>query len=497
MGAWLPALVIASSAIPGLVIFALPESSHRARSTLNIAGSTIKLVLIAFMLVGVARKETFELRFPLLPGLDFVLQANALAMLFVTLSAGLWLVTTVYAIAYLEDEPNRSRFFGFFSLCVSATAGIALAGNLVTFLIFYETLTLVTYPLVVHEGDRASLAAGRRYLAFTLSGGAILLLATVWLQTVAGPFGFTEGGAIALESVGERELVVIFALLIIGLGVKTALVPLHSWLPAAMVAPAPVSALLHAVAVVKAGAFGIIRVVYEVYGIERSADLGLTMPLALLASITIIYGSLRALAQTELKKRLAYSTVSQLSYIVLGAGILGPLSTLGGIVHLVHQGVMKITLFFCAGIYAKTLGIKALRDLDGVGCRMPLTTIAFTVAALGMIGLPPMAGYISKWYLGVGAVQAGQPWVIGVLVASTLLNAAYFLPPVYAAWFCRQETPWRELMVDDGKGHETAWWLLVPTLITAALTIVFGLLASAPFSPLTWTEIIVRREYGG
>jgi multicomponent Na+:H+ antiporter subunit D len=496
-GGWLPALVVASSAVPGLVVFALPESSLRIRSTLNITGSLVKLALVGIMLDRVARKEPIELRFPLLPGFDFVLEANALAMLFVTLSAALWLVTTVYAIAYLEDRPNRSRFFGFFSLCVSATAGIALAGNLVTFLVFYETLTLVTYPLVVHEGDPESLRAGRRYLAFTLTGGAVLLLAIVWLHTVAGAFDFTEGGATALAGVGERDLIVLFVLFMAALGVKTALVPLHSWLPHAMVAPAPVSALLHAVAVVKAGAFGILRVVYEVYGIERSRDLGLTMPLSVVASITIIYGSLRALAQTDLKKRLAYSTVSQLSYIVLGAALLGPVATVGGIVHLIHQGITKITLFFCAGIFSKTIGVRAIRDLDGIGRRMPLTTTAFTVAALGMIGLPPMAGFVTKWYLGSGAVQTGQPWVIGVLGISTVLNAAYFLPLVHAAWFRKRETPWNERLLGTGHEGETASWLLIPTLITAASTLVFGVLAAAPFSPLTWAELIVRREYGG
>jgi multicomponent Na+:H+ antiporter subunit D len=494
LGGWLPALVIASSAIPGLVIFALPEASSRIRSILNLAGATLKLVLIAVMLFGVARREVFELRLPLIPGFDFVLEADALAMLFVTLSAALWLVTTVYAIAYLEDRPNRSRFFGFFSLCVSATAGIAFAGNLITFVIFYETLTLVTYPLVVHEGDRASIEAGHRYLAFTLTGGAILLLATVWLHTVFGSFGFTEGGAPALPSGGRSELVAIFWLFMVGLGVKTAVVPLHSWLPAAMVAPAPVSALLHAVAVVKAGAFGMVRLIYEVYGIRLVGALGMSTPLALVASITILYGSFRALAQTELKKLLAYSTVSQLSYIVLGIALAGPAATLGGLVHLVHQGVMKITLFFCAGIFAKTVGARRLDELAGIGGRMPLTTVAFTIAALGMVGLPPMAGFVSKWYLGVGAVGAGQPWAIGVLAASTLLNAAYFLPLLYSAWFRQRASPWPERL--SARGHETALGLLWPTLTTAALTVVFGLLAAAPLSPLTWAEIIVLREYG-
>jgi multicomponent Na+:H+ antiporter subunit D len=290
------------------------------------------------------------------------------------------------------------------------------------------------------------------------------------------------------------ELIGIFALLLLGLGVKAAIVPLHGWLPQSMVAPAPVSALLHAVAVVKAGAFGIVRVVYDVYGVEFAAELGLLTVLAALASITIVYGSLQALKQDGLKKRLAYSTVSQVSYIALGASILGPVATVGGLVHLVHQGIMKITLFFCAGNYAETLGIYNISRMNGVGRRMPLTTLAFTVGALGMIGFPPIAGFVSKWYIGLGAVDAGQPWVLLILAASTLLNAAYFLPILYRAWFLPAPAEWPK---DPylGKRFETIGALLWPPVVTALLCVVAGLLAEAPFSPLEWARLIARREY--
>jgi formate hydrogenlyase subunit 3/multisubunit Na+/H+ antiporter MnhD subunit len=283
---------------------------------------------------------------------------------------------------------------------VTASTGIALAGNLITFFIFFEFLTLVTYPLVVHRGTEDSLRAGRTYLWYTISGGTVLFLGVVWVNVLVGPVDFGDTGALAAlgsEHRGTRQ--VIFAILIAGLGVKAALVPLHGWLPVAMVAPAPVSALLHAVAVVKAGAFGIVRVVYDVYGVVFADSLGVLLPLAILASITIIYGSLRALVQDDLKKRLAYSTVSQLSYITLGVATLGTLATTGSLVHLIHQGVMKITLFFCAGAIAETLGLHRVSELNGIGRRMPLTMAAFTVAAYGMIGLPPLAGFVSKWYL--------------------------------------------------------------------------------------------------
>jgi multicomponent Na+:H+ antiporter subunit D len=286
---------------------------------------------------------------------------------------------------------------------------------------------------------------------------------------------------------------VVFLLLVAGLGVKAALVPLHGWLPQAMVAPAPVSALLHAVAVVKAGAFGIVRVVYDLFGVEFAAELGVTRPLAVLASVTIIWGSLRALYQDDLKRRLAFSTVSQVSYIALGVAVAGPLATIGGIVHIVHQGLMKITLFFCAGNLAETLGIHKISEMDGVGRRMPLSMAAFSIAALGMIGVPPMVGFVSKWYLGLGAMNAGEHWVLAVLAASSLLNAAYFLPILYRAWFLPTRGSWPAER-DFGR-RETDLWLLVPPLLTGGLALLAGLFASLDYSPLEWARLVAAQEF--
>ena len=492
---WLPLVVLASSLLPGLLIFALPEHRHRTRSVLNLAGAVLKIAVVLWMLWGVYNHQLYEVKLALLPGLDMAFRVGPLALFFIVLSSGLWLVTTVYAIGYLEGSPNRSRFFGFFSLCVTSTVGLAMAGNLFTFLLFYEMLTLATYPLVVHRGNEAARRAGRSYLAYTVSGGALLLAGTVWLYSLTGTLEFVPQGFVSgLDGSHHPALVVIFVLLVAGLGVKAALVPLHGWLPKAMVAPAPVSALLHAVAVVKAGAFGIVRVVYEVYGVEFSSQLGVAYPLAVLAAVTIIYGSLRALYQDDLKRRLAYSTVSQVSYIALGVAIVGPIATIGGLVHLVHQGVMKITLFFCAGNLSETLGIHRVSEMNGVGRRMPWTMAAFTVGAFGMIGLPPFAGFISKWYLSLGALEAGQDWVILLLVASSLLNAAYFLPILYAAWFREPDRPWPHER-DFGR-WETAWSLLLPPLVTAAFTIATGLFAAAPVTPLEWAKLISVQEFG-
>ena len=496
LSTWLPLLILFSSLIPGLLIFFQQEESYRLRTALNLFGAVAKLLLVGILVWGVFHEQVYETRWTLAPGLDFVLHADALSVLFVSLSTILWLVTTIYAIGYLENTPHRSRFFGFFSLCVTATVGLALAGNLFTFVIFYEFLTLATYPLIAHKGSPEALRGARIYLGYTLTGGVLLLIGAIWLQSLTGPVDFVQGGILGdFPDLDPSTLQWIFLLLIMGLGVKAAIVPLHGWLPRAMVAPAPVSALLHAVAVVKAGAFGIVRVVYDVYGVEFAAQLGVLSILGVAAAVTILYGSFKALSQDNLKKRLAYSTVSQVSYIALGTAILGPLATIGGVVHLVHQGVMKITLFFAAGNYAETLGIHRVSEMDGVGRRMPGTTLAFTIGALGMIGIPPVAGFVSKWYLGLGSVEAGAAlWVLPVLIASSLLNAAYFLPILYRAWFKPAVSGWPSEQARTGR-LELPGSLLWPPVVTAALSLMVGLFAAAPYSPLEWAQLIALREY--
>ncbi len=488
----LPLVVVLVSLLAGLAIALLGEERQRLRTVLNLGAALVKLGLVVWIAVLVMGGTVPEFRFPLVPGFDLVLRADSLSVLFASLSAALWLVTTVYAIAYLEDSANRARFFGFFSICVTATMGIAMAGNLLTFFVFYELLTLATWPLVVHTGSHAALHAGRTYLRFTLGGSALFLIGLIWLYNLAGPQDFIAGGSLGLLDLGARpSMQAIFVLIAIGMGVKAAIVPLHAWLPAAMVAPAPVSALLHAVAVVKAGAFGLVRLVEDVYGSSLTGELGLGLALAIAASITIVYGSLLALRQGDLKKRLAYSTVSQVSYIALGIAIGGSLATVGGMVHLVHQGVMKITMFFCAGTFAVLLGVTRIDQLDGVGRRLPWSAAAFSVAALGMIGLPPMAGFVSKWYLGAGAVAMGQPWVVAVLVASTLLNAAYFLPIIARMWLLPAPQRW------PGGSTPSRWvvyGLVLPAVATAFLTVAFGVLAGSTYSPLDWAIAIVR-EY--
>jgi multicomponent Na+:H+ antiporter subunit D len=494
-GAALPLLLLASSLLPAIVIFMLPEDATTLRRSINLVGAVLKVALVAVLVIGVFAGEQYEWRAAFLPGIDLVLRVDAIPLLFIFLSALLWLTTTIYAVGYLEQYPHRSRFFGFFSLCVTATVGIALAGNLVTFLLFYELLTVTTYPLIVHRGHDDARAGGRAYLLYTVAGGAVLLVGIAWLHSLAGPIEFGDTDAmVALAATHPVEVTAIFGVLIAGLGVKAALVPVHGWLPQAMVAAAPVSALLHAVAVVKAGAYGIVRVVYDLYGLPLADDLGVLLPLSVVAAVTIIYGSLRALVQDDLKRRLAYSTVSQLSYIVLGICVVGVISTTGGLVHLVHQGIMKVTLFYCAGNLYRAIGVRRVSDMDGVGRRLPLTMVAFTIAGIGMVGIPPTAGFVSKWYLGLGAVTADQTWVLGVLVVSSLLNAAYFLPPIARAWFRAPDPAWADEPPRQGR-LEVDTWLLTPPLATGASVLILGLLAGAPLSPLSWADFIAREIF--
>lgn len=493
---WLPALVLLTSLVPAVVILLLPEDRERTRTALNLAGALAKVALVAALTPPVLAGRRPELRLPFLPGTDLVLRVELFSLFFLGLSAFLWLVTTVYAVGYLRrGGRHRSRFFGFFSLCVVATSAVALSGNLVTFVIAYELLTLATYPLVAHDQTAAAVRGARVYLTYTLAGGVPLLLGAVWLTSLVGPVEFADRGSAAVADLAARDpgtARAVFVLLVAGLAVKAALVPVHGWLPQAMVAPAPVSALLHAVAVVKAGVFGIVLVVDTVYGVEVARDLGVLRPLTVLACVTILWGSVRALAQDGLKARLAYSTVSQVAYVTLGVSLVSAAGMTGGVVHIVHQGLMKITLFFCAGLLAHTLGLTRVSELAGVGRRMPLTCAAFTVGALGMIGIPPVAGFVSKWYLGVGALEAGEPWVLAVLVASSLLNAAYFLPVVARMWWGR---PAPGVAFPRPRGAEAPWAMVVPALVTAGGSIAVAVLAGLPFSPLQIARTVVEEGW--
>ncbi len=488
---WIPLLIPLISLAAAVSALFIKEKNSSFRTALTITSAIVKLFLIAWVMVGVRHGEVYEFKFPVYFEFEIILHLDPLSLLFVALSSVLWFIATIYSIEYLKQTENQNRFFGFFNLCVCSTTFIAVAGNLFTFFIFYELLTVATYPLVVHRQTKEALSAGRVYLSYTILGGSLILFAMVWLTTIVGSTDFIERGILSNVSASfHPQLIAIFLLFLVGFGIKTALVPLHGWLPLAMVAPAPVSALLHAVAVVKAGAFGLVRVIYDVYGIEFCRSLGLLNVVLAMASFTIIYGSLRALAQDDLKRRLAYSTVSQVSYIILGVATASVTASIGGLTHLVYQGVMKITLFFCAGAFDHECGIKKISQMNGLGHKMPWSAAAFTVGAFGMIGIPPMAGFISKWYLSLGALEANQPWIVAVLMLSSLLNAMYFLPIIYRMWFAG------DLLEAVNTQKRTPALLTLPPVVTAVLTILMGILPMTTLSPLKWTIFIALREYG-
>ncbi len=446
-------------------------------------------IVAALVMFGVLVSMLVEVRaggvpatqgLPLAPGFDLELRADAFGLLFALVASGLWLLTSIYNVAYMraEREGNETGYYASFALCVFAAVGVALAANLITFFVFYEILTIATYPLVVHKRTDEAVAAGRKYLVYTLGAGQLLLAGVVAVAFLAPGADFRPGGFLA-GTASDFTLGLLLLLFVAGCGVKAALMPLHAWLPAAMVAPTPVSALLHAVAVVKAGTFGCVRIVGWVFGVDLMRHLGADVVLASAAGITILVASVRALGEDNLKRRLAYSTVSQLSYILLGAGLGSAAALAGAMFHVAAHGVMKITLFFCAGsIYVRTHK-TGVRELDGLGRRMPVTMGAFAIASMGLAGIPALPGFVSKWNLGLGALEAGHGVFIAVLVVSGLLNVAYFFPIIHAAFF-RGEG--RVVFDEAGPG------LYVPLAATAAACVVLGLVPDAAlgFYDLAW-----------
>ncbi len=472
--------VLVSLVAAGGILCCGQRPTLRAAVTFVAAG--VKFLLVLSLLPAVLAGDTLDAVYmELVPGLSLHLRADCFGLLFALLASGLWILTSVYSAGYMRagHYGQQTFYFASFAVCLSATIGLAFAANLITFFIFYEMLTLATYPLVVHDRTREAFAAGRKYLAYTLGAGQLLLLGILWVQRLAPGAEFQPGGFLSGKA-SAGSLTVLFALFVIGVGVKAAVMPLHGWLVSAMVAPTPVSALLHAVAVVKAGTFGYIRVIHYVFGVNLLRDLGADVVLATLAGATILLASLRALGETNLKRRLAYSTVSQLSYIVLGAAIGSPAAVAGAMLHIVAHGLMKITLFFCAGAIAIKTHTLDITEMAGLGRQMPITFGAFTLGALGLAGMPLCVGFISKWNLALGALQAGQGVFLGVLILSGLLNIAYFFPIIHSAFFGDPETP-RQV-------SEAPPALWVPLALTATISLLLGIAPNAgvEFYQLAW-----------
>ncbi|MBI1983901.1 MAG: monovalent cation/H+ antiporter subunit D family protein, partial [Acidobacteria bacterium] len=363
-------------------------------------------------------------------------EVEPLGMLFGLIASGLWIVNSLYSIGYMRgnNEQHQTRFYVCFAGALASAVGIAFAGNLLTLFLFYEALTLITYPLVTHHGTKEAMHAGRLYLGLLVGASiAFLLVAIIWTWHLAGTLDFVAGG-ILRDQASDATVGALLALYVFGIG-KAAVMPVHRWLPAAMVAPVPVSALLHAVAVVKAGVFSVLKIVVYVFGVDEIAGLASVQWLPLVAGFTIIAASIVALRSDNLKRRLAYSTVSQLSYVVLAAALLTPLSIVGAALHIATHALGKITLFFAAGAIYTAAHKTEVSQLAGIGRRMPITMTAFTMGSLSVIGIPPFAGFLGKWYTLLGALGTHQWFAVVVLFAGTLLSAAYLLPVVYTAFF--------------------------------------------------------------
>jgi len=409
--------------------------------------------------------------FEVLDGVPIAFQVEPLGMLFALVASGLWIPTSVYAFGYMRGhhEHHQTRFFVCFAVAIFAALGIAFAANLLTLFLFYELLTFSTYPLVTHEGTDKAMKAGRVYLGvLVFTSVALLLFGILWTYQATGTLDFKPGGILAGKVEGV-EAVILLGLFAFGTG-KAALMPFHKWLPNAMVAPTPVSALLHAVAVVKAGVFTVLKVIVYIFGIDFLADGGYSVWLCYAAGFTLLSSSIIALKKDNLKARLAYSTISQLSYIVLGAALATQAGVIGGGMHILMHAMGKITLFFCAGAIIVFAHKTEISTMDGLARRMPITMTAFFLASLSIIGLPPMGGSWSKWFIAMGAVNAGQALFAGVLMISSLLSIGYLMPVVGRAFFLPPQ-PWV-----DAHGHaheaqterkEADWKCTVPLSVTA------------------------------
>lgn len=492
-----PLLAVGVSLVAALLIALTGERARNLRESWTILAAVIKFIIIASMVPAVVDGKIMEYTLlSIAPGMVLQFRVDAIGIFFAITASFLWIITSFYSIGYVRSakEHAQTRYFVCFALALSATIGVAFSANLLTTFLFYEIITLCTYPLVSHKETPEAFKGARKYVTYLLGTSIAFQLFAIFLTySAAGTLDYSYNGifnSVRGNGVSDTFLIITFVLFIFGIA-KAAMMPFHAWLPAAMVAPTPVSALLHAVAVVKTGVFVVVKVVLHVFGIKLLAGLGMGTVLAYFASFTIIVASTIALRQDNLKARLAYSTISQLSYVILGVALLSPSGITGSVMHIVIHAFGKITLFFTAGAIYVAAHKTKVSELDGIGRTMPFTMAAFTLGALSMIGMPPLGGFVSKWYLALGSVEAGQMPILIVLAGSTILNACYFLPIVHRAFFKTPET---------GSGHhsngiqEAPAMMVVPLVLTATGAVA---LFFKPSLFLDLTRIAVAGVTGG
>ncbi len=465
------------------IVLALTDFERSKRNIFVASGVIVNLFLTVYVVFNLEGSMLHIFKFN--DFLDIYFKIDKLGIFFSLLVATLWVFTTFYSIEYMKHEGKERRFFAFFTLTLGTTLGIAFAGNLITLYLFYELLTLCTFPLVIHSGSKEALRSGKKYLIYSFSGATMVLFGTILLFSITNNLNFIPKGVFAsIASYDNTLVLIIFIAMFLGFGVKAALAPFHSWLPAAMVAPTPVSSLLHAVAVVKSGVFALIRVCYFIFGAEVIANTGGQIYMAVFVVLTILMGSFLALHQDNLKKRLAYSTISQLGYILLGIVLLNEDAFVGALLHLINHAVIKITLFFCAGAIMYTTGKKNISDMDGIGKRMPITMWCFAISSISLVGIPPTNGFVSKWYLAIGGLETGKVIFPAILLLSALLTAMYLFPVVSAAFFKKSN-------FEEGV-QEASLYMLIPII---CITIITGLLGLFPNPVINFIQEIANSVF--
>ncbi len=482
-------LILVALLLPfiGALFIFLTKNNINIRETSTLIISAALIYVIYALLPDVLNGIYPELYlFNVTSTLSVHFQIEPLGMLFACIASFLWFINSIYSIGYMRSNQykHQTRFYIYFALAIASTIGVAFSANLFTLFIFYEFLTLTTYPLVTHKGSDQAKRAGRIYLGILLTTSICLFLpAIIWTYQLAGTIHFTLGGVFD----GNQESAVIVILLVIfayGIG-KAALMPVHHWLPSAMVAPTPVSALLHAVAVVKAGVFSIVKIILYIFSPALLSDTIDFNILLYLAGITILIASIIALRSDNLKRRLAYSTISQLSYVILATALLVPISIMGAVLHILAHAFGKITLFFAAGsIYTATKKTE-VSQLNGIGRMMPWTMLAFAIGSLSMIGVPPTVGFLSKWFILQGALDIQSWFAVSIIVISTLLNAAYFLPVIYIAFF-------RDSEIKQNQRYREAPFPIVFTVFTTACITV--ILFFFPETPLQLIRLLIGTD---
>ncbi|MEA1956877.1 MAG: monovalent cation/H+ antiporter subunit D family protein [Euryarchaeota archaeon] len=477
VSSYIPLLAILCPATASILIL-LSSKRPNVRESWTIIAGILQFSFIASMIPTVLDKKVIQcLLFPqtMLEGIAFGFKVDAFGLIFALTASFLWILVSFYSIGYMRSlkEHAQTRYYFCFAIAIFGAIGVAMSANLLSMFIFFEILTVSTYPLVIHDQSKEAISAGRKYFAYLLTAGVFLLFAIMMTYYLTGTTDFTGGGIKALRTgfeagdLASLTLIILFFCFLLGF-MKAAWMPFHSWLPTAMIAPTPVSALLHAVAVVKAGVFGIVRIVCYIYGVDLMTSLGLGLALACIAGFTMIVANLFAIAQDNLKRRLAYSTINQLSYIILGAALLTSNGIRGAMIHIPFHGFMKITLFLCAGAIMVVTGKKNISEMGGVGKKMPVTMLAFTITAFGMCGIPPACGFISKWFLCLGTLQAHEIVFLFVLLIASLLDVVYFFPIIHTAFFKQPEGEAKEMKV-----KEAPLFMLIPLSITAIFSVLF------------------------